>query len=87
MKATGLTPDFTFWKYRVFKLKIIARLTDPEKGELVYLALNDDECEKCIIYITLDAPGRIEQVRYWQTPNLDEEICWYLVKEVSKLKG
>lgn len=82
MKVSGLTPDFTFWKYRIFKLKIIARLTDPEKGEQVYLALNDDETEKCIVYITLDAPGLIEQVRYWRTENLDGEISWYLVKGV-----
>jgi len=80
----GKSPVFIFWKYRIFKLKLLTDEGDSIKGELLFLAMNEDESEKCIIYFILNNKEEIEEVRYWKSPNLDGEICKYLVKAFLK---
>lgn len=73
------TPDFTFYKYRIYKLQIFARWTDPAKGELVYLVVDENENEICLLYFTVASPVEIDMIRFWRAGQMDKEIVIYLV--------
>jgi hypothetical protein len=76
----GRTPDYAFYKYKIYKLQIFARWTDPENGEWVYLVVDESGAEICLLYFTLSSPVEIEMIRYWRDITMDAEITNYLLK-------
>jgi len=72
-------PCYTFYKYRIYKLEILARWTDPELIEQVYIATNHDGSENCIIYLTFNSPEEVQILRYFRDDCMDSEICGFMV--------
>lgn len=80
----GRTPDFVFYKYKIYKLQIFARWTDPEKGERVYLVVDENWSQICMLYFTFSVPVEIELIQYWREQKMDREICEYLISFILK---
>lgn len=81
LELDGNLPVYKFHSNEIYKLKVDGQISNTKNGEIAFLAQNSINLEKCIIYITMKNAVEIQEIKYWRSINMDNEICSYLVQD------
>ena len=85
LSLSGAHPVYKVHRFTVFKLKIIKRLYSENYGEVNFLIQsNDNEKEKCIVYVLFEEPGLIHQIKHWRSVIMDKELSGYIIQAFNE---
>ena len=81
LKIQGRKPVHLFYKFKIYKLKTEDDSSDDIFSELAYVAISENQKEKCLIRCMVFDLDTILEIKVFRSVYFDRQICFFLVQD------